>query len=181
MPTLPLNIVSGIRGRVTLPQLSIDPKSEFSSLGSISLDADSTVSSPSASASMSPQTPSDTPITAVDAPPESPAAEGDTLASPDEPSRSQTTVTPATSSKTAKSGQREKRKRSRVTPEQLTHLERFFAADRSPTAARRREISELLGMQERQTQIWFQNRCAYILTEVGFTNPHNSDERKRSI
>ncbi|KAI0297283.1 hypothetical protein B0F90DRAFT_920085 [Multifurca ochricompacta] len=32
--------------------------------------------------------------------------------------------------------------------------------DRSPTAARRREISELLGMQERQTQIWFQNRRA---------------------
>jgi len=54
--------------------------------------------------------------------------------------------------------EREKRKRSRVTPDQLVHLERFFSMDRSPTAARRREISELLGMQERQTQIWFQNR-----------------------
>lgn len=54
--------------------------------------------------------------------------------------------------------EREKRKRSRVTPEQLVHLERFFAVDRSPPAARRREISERLGMQERQTQIWFQNR-----------------------
>ncbi|KIP10990.1 hypothetical protein PHLGIDRAFT_100262, partial [Phlebiopsis gigantea 11061_1 CR5-6] len=53
-----------------------------------------------------------------------------------------------------------KRKRSRVTPEQLAHLERFFATDRSPTAARRKEISEMLGMQERQTQIWFQNRRA---------------------
>lgn len=53
---------------------------------------------------------------------------------------------------------REKRRRSRVTPEQLVHLERFFASDRSPTAARRKEISDLLGMQERQTQIWFQNR-----------------------
>ncbi|KAI0048981.1 homeobox-domain-containing protein, partial [Auriscalpium vulgare] len=52
------------------------------------------------------------------------------------------------------------RKRSRVTPDQLVHLERFFSVDRSPTAARRREISELLGMQERQTQIWFQNRRA---------------------
>ncbi|KAI0310791.1 homeobox domain-containing protein, partial [Amylostereum chailletii] len=52
------------------------------------------------------------------------------------------------------------RKRSRVTPDQLVHLERFFAMDRSPTAARRKEISELLGMQERQTQIWFQNRRA---------------------
>lgn len=54
-----------------------------------------------------------------------------------------------------------KRKRSRVTPEQLAHLERFFATDRSPTAAKRREISDLLGMQERQTQIWFQNRYLY--------------------
>lgn len=53
---------------------------------------------------------------------------------------------------------KEKRKRSRVTPEQLVHLERFFLLDRSPTAARRREISDILGMQERQTQIWFQNR-----------------------
>jgi regulatory protein PHO2 len=54
--------------------------------------------------------------------------------------------------------EREKRKRSRVTPDQLVHLERFFSMDRSPTATRRREISDLLGMQERQTQIWFQNR-----------------------
>jgi len=62
--------------------------------------------------------------------------------------------TSVASSKTEK----EKRKRSRVTPEQLVHLERFFTLDRSPTAARRREISDMLGMQERQTQIWFQNR-----------------------
>lgn len=53
---------------------------------------------------------------------------------------------------------KEKRKRSRVTPEQLVHLERFFAMDRSPTAPRRKEISDMLGMHERQTQIWFQNR-----------------------
>lgn len=53
---------------------------------------------------------------------------------------------------------KEKRKRTRVTPEQLEQLESFFAADRSPTAARRKEISELLGMKERQTQVWFQNR-----------------------
>jgi len=57
--------------------------------------------------------------------------------------------------------EKEKRKRSRVTPEQLIHLERYFATERSPTAARRRDISELLGMQERQTQIWFQNRSVY--------------------
>ena len=60
--------------------------------------------------------------------------------------------------KADKAEDKEKRKRSRVTPEQLVHLERFFSIDRSPTAVRRKEISELLGMQERQTQIWFQNR-----------------------
>jgi hypothetical protein len=41
-------------------------------------------------------------------------------------------------------------------------LERFFAVERSPTASRRREIGERLGMQERQTQIWFQNRCVNL-------------------
>ncbi|KAG9315100.1 hypothetical protein JVU11DRAFT_4212 [Chiua virens] len=61
---------------------------------------------------------------------------------------------------TAAKNEKEKRKRSRVTPEQLVHLERFFAMDRSPTAARRKEISDMLGMLERQTQIWFQNRRA---------------------
>ena len=60
-----------------------------------------------------------------------------------------------TLSTTAPSG---RRKRSRVTPEQLAYLERVFTIDKSPGAARRKEISELLGMQERQTQIWFQNR-----------------------
>ncbi|KAH9941363.1 hypothetical protein B0H21DRAFT_697043 [Amylocystis lapponica] len=55
---------------------------------------------------------------------------------------------------------REKRRRSRVTPEQLLHLEQYFATDRSPTGARRKEIGDLLGMHERQTQIWFQNRRA---------------------
>jgi regulatory protein PHO2 len=64
----------------------------------------------------------------------------------------------ATSLHASAKAEKEKRKRSRVTPEQLVHLERFFAVDRSPPAGRRREISERLGMQERQTQIWFQNR-----------------------
>ena len=92
------------------------------------------------------------------------------LSSPSSPTQtaesSSMATTPGRSSRThrSRSGSRaqdtdaKKRKRSRVTPEQLAHLERFFAADRSPTAARRKEISELLGMQERQTQIWFQNR-----------------------
>ncbi|CCM04699.1 uncharacterized protein FIBRA_06885 [Fibroporia radiculosa] len=67
---------------------------------------------------------------------------------------------------------KEKRKRSRVTPQQLVQLEQSFAADRSPTAARRKEISKLLGMNERQTQIWFQNRRAKAkLQEMGAKAP----------
>jgi hypothetical protein len=61
---------------------------------------------------------------------------------------------------------KEKKKRSRVTPAQLAQLEQFFATDRSPTATRRKEISQALGMPERQTQIWFQNRCLYIATPL---------------
>lgn len=52
----------------------------------------------------------------------------------------------------------EKRKRSRVTPEQLIELEREFSTNRTPTGAERKSISDRLGMNERQTQIWFQNR-----------------------
>ena len=162
---------SGLRNRARVPPLTLDPNSKFESGGEIALVTESVVSSPSAS--MSPRTPGDTPLTAsTDVPPESPVedeATGDS--SPSEVASranrsstaggSQSGVTPssANASNKGKAGEpREKRKRSRVTPEQLTHLERFFAADRSPTAARRKEISELLGMQERQTQIWFQNR-----------------------
>ncbi|KIO34248.1 hypothetical protein M407DRAFT_218356, partial [Tulasnella calospora MUT 4182] len=60
---------------------------------------------------------------------------------------------PGTTTSTAGGGGGSKRKRSRVTPEQLAYLERVFAMDRSPGAAKRKEISELLGMQERQTQV----------------------------
>ncbi|QRV75474.1 homeobox domain protein [Ceratobasidium sp. AG-Ba] len=78
--------------------------------------------------------------------------------------RSATLSSPSTSTAAGLPGSSraniQKRKRSRVTPEQLAHLERVFSQDRSPTAARRKEISEQLGMQERQTQIWFQNRRA---------------------
>ncbi|CAE6364375.1 unnamed protein product [Rhizoctonia solani] len=74
--------------------------------------------------------------------------------------RSATLSSPTTSTTATARANLQKRKRSRVTPEQLAHLERVFALDRSPTAARRKEISEQLGMQERQTQIWFQNRRA---------------------
>ncbi|KAH9958550.1 hypothetical protein BC827DRAFT_553262 [Russula dissimulans] len=85
----------------------------------------------------------------------SPGVEADPTPSPDVAQRRVSAVGPRSAGT-----EKEKRKRSRVTPDQLVHLERFFSMDRSPTAARRREISELLGMQERQTQIWFQNRRA---------------------
>lgn len=74
------------------------------------------------------------------------------------PQRVRSATLSSPSASTAARTNLQKRKRSRVTPEQLAHLERVFAQDRSPTAARRKEISEQLGMQERQTQIWFQNR-----------------------
>ncbi|KZT57910.1 hypothetical protein CALCODRAFT_264323 [Calocera cornea HHB12733] len=64
-----------------------------------------------------------------------------------------------------------KRKRSRVTPEQLARLEELFASDRSPTVSRRKEISAELGMRERQTQIWFQNRRAKAKVQEGKGKP----------
>lgn len=57
---------------------------------------------------------------------------------------------------------KQRRKRSRVTPEQLAKLEEYFASDNSPTSARRRDIARQLAMDERQTQIWFQNRCVSV-------------------
>ncbi|KAK7026736.1 hypothetical protein VNI00_015509 [Paramarasmius palmivorus] len=51
-----------------------------------------------------------------------------------------------------------RRKKYKVTPEQLTHLESCFATEHKPSTSRRKEISEMLGMTERQTQVWFQNR-----------------------
>lgn len=51
-----------------------------------------------------------------------------------------------------------KKPRSRVSNEQLEQLERFFKDEPSPKVDRRKWISEQLGMNERQTQIWFQNR-----------------------
>ncbi|KAJ7650447.1 homeodomain transcription factor [Roridomyces roridus] len=91
----------------------------------------------------------------------SPSSACTTLSSPltTRPSPAGSPTTEDEDEKDPKSG-RQKPKRCRVTPEQLVHLERFFTVEPSPTAARRRDISELLGMQERQTQIWFQNRRA---------------------
>jgi len=57
---------------------------------------------------------------------------------------------------------RERRKRNRVTPEQLIQLETAFSKDRSPTSTERRELSSRIGMAERAVQIWFQNRSVNI-------------------
>ncbi|TCD62892.1 hypothetical protein EIP91_006249 [Steccherinum ochraceum] len=115
--------------------------------------ADSLDSSPCSSTS--PLTPDDSP-----SPSEALGPEKDSNAGP-----IRTRSSSAASSK--ESDTKEKRKRSRVTPEQLAHLERYFSMDRSPTAGRRKEISETLGMQERQTQIWFQNRRAKAKLQDG--------------
>ncbi|OBZ72668.1 Homeobox protein CDX-2 [Grifola frondosa] len=55
---------------------------------------------------------------------------------------------------------RQRRARSKTTDEQRAELERVFAMERNPTATKRKEICNLLGMKERQLQIWFQNRRA---------------------
>ncbi|KAF8651001.1 hypothetical protein AX16_004987 [Volvariella volvacea WC 439] len=71
-------------------------------------------------------------------------------------------------------GEPEKRKRHRVTPEQLVQLEHWFKYKQSsPNAEERREISQRLGMGERQTQIWFQNRRAKAkqLAQKGIVEP----------
>jgi len=65
----------------------------------------------------------------------------------------------------------EKRKRSRVTPEQLIELEREFSTNRTPTGAERKAISDRLGMNERQTQIWFQNRCVPVFVVLNRLQP----------
>lgn len=115
--------------------------------------------SPESSANLSPLTPSlpreeSAPLTPI-----TPDGDYDSGREPSSgPQRSRSSGSSNAKGKADKDADKEKRKRSRVTPEQLVHLERFFSIDRSPTAVRRKEISELLGMQERQTQIWFQNR-----------------------
>jgi regulatory protein PHO2 len=116
--------------------------------------AESSASSPDSSTNLSPITPS---LSREDSAPLTPEGDYDTIREP--MSGPQRTGSDG-KNKSDKESDKEKRKRSRVTPEQLVHLERFFSLDRSPTAIRRKEISDLLGMQERQTQIWFQNRSA---------------------
>lgn len=137
--------------------LHIDPSS-FGRRPSNSYQSEASAS-PDSSANLSPITPS---LKREDSMPLTPDDEYDATREPTSgPHRSKSSG--SIKGKAEKEADKEKRKRSRVTPEQLVHLERFFSIDRSPTAVRRKEISELLGMQERQTQIWFQNRYESIL------------------
>ena len=76
---------------------------------------------------------------------------------------------------------KQRRKRSRVNPEQLVRLEEYFAADNSPTSSRRKDIAQQLGMDERQTQIWFQNRYVALLLWHPFPRSRAREgERRRS-
>ncbi|EKM57881.1 uncharacterized protein PHACADRAFT_182311 [Phanerochaete carnosa HHB-10118-sp] len=91
----------------------------------------------------------------------SPSSSSTSLSSPDATSSSRCladdTAEPLTRSAPPA---KEQKKRGRVTPEQLVVLEALFADNHSPNAILRKEISGQLGMAERQTQIWFQNRRA---------------------
>lgn len=163
-PLLQIDSISALRTRARVPALSIDPnparKLEPAHEDDVAIVPESSASSPSPS--MSPRTPADNvPLSASsEGAPDSPLTADGASTTKEPASGPQRTRASSNAAKGGDREPREKRKRSRVTPEQLTHLERFFIADRSPTAARRKEISELLGMQERQTQIWFQNRSA---------------------
>ncbi|KAF9234607.1 hypothetical protein BU15DRAFT_78833 [Melanogaster broomeanus] len=123
------------------------------------VDEDFSPSPPSSSATQSPSTPGIPSSNSVS------TSEGRDIEQTKEPASGP--QRPRSAGAPGGKAEREKRKRSRVTPEQLVHLERFFAMDRSPTAARRKEISDMLGMQERQTQIWFQNRRAKAKLQDG--------------
>jgi hypothetical protein len=57
-----------------------------------------------------------------------------------------------------------------LTKEQVVYLEHVFQPGRYPTIAEIRNISEALGMQERHTRIWFQNRYGIIPFLVRLNN-----------
>lgn len=134
-------------GSIRRPSLQIDPLHTGEQLNPTSQNSSTTIVSPAVDLSQSPS--------------ESRDAEGLDF----ESERRDSLIGPQRSAPSLKAD-KEKRKRSRVTPEQLVHLERYFAMDRSPTAARRKDISDHLGMHERQTQIWFQNRYVVFIASL---------------
>ncbi|KAI9245257.1 homeobox domain-containing protein [Sporodiniella umbellata] len=56
----------------------------------------------------------------------------------------------------------ETKKRTRVTPAQLTILEETFSMTATPDSKVRKQLAEKLKMPERSIQIWFQNRRAKV-------------------
>ena len=54
------------------------------------------------------------------------------------------------------------KKRTRVTPSQLTILEETFAISATPDSKMRKQLAHKLQMPERSIQIWFQNRRAKV-------------------
>lgn len=54
------------------------------------------------------------------------------------------------------------KKRTRVTPSQLTILEETFALSATPDSKMRKQLAQKLQMPERSIQIWFQNRRAKV-------------------
>ncbi|KAI0714401.1 hypothetical protein C8T65DRAFT_738653 [Cerioporus squamosus] len=134
--------------RATLAPLSI-PDNPHSSLAAVQETSESVASSPSISSALSP--------TDSDVAPPATSASG--ASKPQNPIIRRAISCSALGGPEARAA-KQRRKRSRVNPEQLLKLEEFFAADNSPTSARRKDIAQQLGMDERQTQIWFQNRRA---------------------
>ncbi|KAG0175876.1 hypothetical protein DFQ28_008150 [Apophysomyces sp. BC1034] len=58
------------------------------------------------------------------------------------------------------------KKRTRVTPSQLSVLEETFAATATPDSKMRKQLAQKLQMPERSIQIWFQNRRAKKRAQV---------------
>ncbi|KAI7848584.1 homeobox domain-containing protein [Circinella umbellata] len=58
--------------------------------------------------------------------------------------------------------QQQPKKRTRVTPSQLTILEETFAISATPDSKMRKQLAQKLQMPERSIQIWFQNRRAKV-------------------
>jgi len=73
------------------------------------------------------------------------------------------------------------KKRNRFNKTQTSVLEQYFTQDHSPSAARQKEISELIRCSIRQTQVWFQNRygCSLGLASLEPQTIYTIDGIKR--
>lgn len=71
------------------------------------------------------------------------------------------------------------KKRNRFNKTQTSVLEQYFTQDHSPSAARRKEISELIRCSIRQTQVWFQNRYGCSLGLASFEPQTIYDRRNK--